>query len=70
MHLNRLLKTMLVAVTGAPLAEDGETRAHHEFLCQHGCDELQGYYFSRPVPAFEIEALLRNADATQPGHTE
>ena len=52
------------------VAEGVETRAHHEFLRQHGCDELQGYYFSQPVPAFEMEALLRNADATQPGHTE
>ena len=51
------------------VAEGVETRAHHEFLRRHGCDELQGYYFSRPVPATEMEALLRNADAIQPGHS-
>jgi diguanylate cyclase (GGDEF)-like protein/PAS domain S-box-containing protein len=49
------------------VAEGVETRAHHEFLRQHGCDELQGYYFSRPVPAAELEALLRTAAATHPG---
>jgi len=40
------------------VAEGVETRAHLEFLQQHHCDELQGYYFSRPVPAIEMGALL------------
>jgi EAL domain-containing protein (putative c-di-GMP-specific phosphodiesterase class I) len=29
------------------------------FLCELDCDTLQGYYFSKPVPASEIAALLR-----------
>ena len=41
------------------VAEGVETQAHLEFLREHNCDELQGYYFSRPVPAGEIEAMLR-----------
>jgi diguanylate cyclase (GGDEF)-like protein/PAS domain S-box-containing protein len=41
------------------VAEGVETSAHLDFLRQHGCDELQGYYFSRPVPAAGMEALLR-----------
>jgi len=45
------------------VAEGVETQAHLEFLRQHGCDELQGYYFSRPVPATEMEALLRSLAA-------
>ncbi|MBW8330248.1 MAG: EAL domain-containing protein [Thiobacillus sp.] len=40
------------------VAEGVETRAHLEFLQHHRCDELQGYYFSRPVPAAQMEALL------------
>jgi len=46
------------------VAEGVETRAHLEFLQQHGCDELQGYYFSRTVPATEMEALLRGTAAS------
>ena len=41
------------------LAEGVETAAQLEFLRAHGCDQMQGYYFSRPLPAAEIEKLLR-----------
>jgi diguanylate cyclase (GGDEF)-like protein/PAS domain S-box-containing protein len=47
------------------VAEGVETLAHLEFLRQHGCDELQGYYFSRPIPALEMEALLCTGGASQ-----
>jgi len=46
------------------VAEGVETRAHLEFLQQHGCDELQGYYFSRPIPAVEMAPLLRGTTAS------
>jgi EAL domain-containing protein (putative c-di-GMP-specific phosphodiesterase class I) len=28
------------------------------FLRENNCDEMQGYHFSRPVPAGEIENLF------------
>jgi EAL domain-containing protein (putative c-di-GMP-specific phosphodiesterase class I) len=28
-------------------------------LREHGCDEVQGYYFSRPLAAVELEDFLR-----------
>lgn len=41
------------------IAEGVETGEQLDFLRRHGCDEIQGYYFSRPVPAEEFARLLR-----------
>lgn len=41
------------------IAEGVETEGQLNYLRSHGCDEIQGYYFSRPVPALEFEQLLR-----------
>ena len=40
------------------VAEGVETAAQGAFLRRRGCDLAQGYYFSKPVPAKEIPALL------------
>ncbi|MFA6179419.1 MAG: EAL domain-containing protein [Candidatus Methylopumilus sp.] len=42
------------------IAEGVETAYEHEYLQSIGCDELQGYYFSKPLPADQFEALLRS----------
>lgn len=41
------------------LAEGVETEPQRDFLRRHGCDFEQGYLFSRPLPAVELAALLR-----------
>jgi diguanylate cyclase (GGDEF)-like protein/PAS domain S-box-containing protein len=41
------------------IAEGVETRAQLDFLRLHECDEGQGYYFSRPVPAEQAAVLLK-----------
>ena len=41
------------------VAEGVETEAQLAFLRKQGCDEIQGFLFSRPVPAGEIPDLLR-----------
>jgi Amt family ammonium transporter len=40
------------------IAEGVETPEQLEFLLAHGCQSFQGYYFYRPLPEDEIEALL------------
>ena len=40
------------------IAEGVETRQQLEFLKRHGCDEGQGYYFSRAVAADQAGKLL------------
>jgi len=42
------------------VAEGVETQEELAFLRARGCDEGQGYYFSRPVPPDQVAALLRN----------
>ena len=44
----------------AVIAEGVETRAQMQFLSFNNCVEMQGYLFSRPVPAKEFTELLRN----------
>ncbi len=39
-------------------AEGVETREQLDRLSRDGCDEIQGYYFSRPVPARALPDLL------------
>jgi EAL domain-containing protein (putative c-di-GMP-specific phosphodiesterase class I) len=41
------------------LAEGIETEAQRAFLVEHGCPLGQGYLFSRPVAAAQIEPLVR-----------
>ena len=41
------------------IAEGVETEQQLAFLRDNNCDEMQGYHFSRPVSAAEIETLFR-----------
>jgi predicted signal transduction protein with EAL and GGDEF domain len=40
------------------VAEGIETREHLTTVSGAGCDEVQGFYFSRPVPANEVQEVL------------
>ncbi|BDA83662.1 hypothetical protein Sa4125_12040 [Aureimonas sp. SA4125] len=40
------------------IAEGVETAGQRDLLLAEGCDEMQGYYFSKPRPAAELPAFL------------
>jgi diguanylate cyclase (GGDEF)-like protein/PAS domain S-box-containing protein len=50
-HMARTLKLTIVA-------EGVETLDQLEYLRAHRCDEVQGYYFSKPLPAASLEAWV------------
>lgn len=45
------------------IAEGVETSEQAAFLTAHGCDEMQGYFFSRPIAATAFGALWRKHQA-------
>lgn len=58
--LTRLVIAMADALGVDAVAEGVESEAQKRFLSAHGCPVQQGYLFSRPVPARDFDALLRD----------
>ena len=48
------------------IAEGVENESQMAFLRAHGCDEIQGYYSSKPLPTSEIPDTLRNSPKPVP----
>lgn len=48
------------------IAEGVETKGHEEFLLKEGCDEVQGYRYSRPIPAEKFNDFVK----TYPGRLD
>ena len=47
------------------VAEGVETERQYEYLKTLGCDKFQGYFFSKPLTAAEIEAFIKACDLKQ-----
>jgi polar amino acid transport system substrate-binding protein len=57
----RVVKAMveLGHTLGMKVVVEGiENKRMSDLLVSYGCDYLQGYYFSKPVPMFEFQKLL------------
>jgi len=46
------------------IGEGAETRQQVDWLKQHGCNTIQGYYFHKPMPAADFERLLKSHNVT------
>jgi diguanylate cyclase (GGDEF)-like protein/PAS domain S-box-containing protein len=57
--ITRAIIAMAHSLNLSVLAEGVETDGQLTRLREEGCDEVQGYLFSRPVSASDFEALLR-----------
>jgi diguanylate cyclase (GGDEF)-like protein/PAS domain S-box-containing protein len=44
------------------IAEGVETQGQFDILAEYGCDEIQGYLLSKPIPAAEIIKMFSKAD--------
>jgi EAL domain-containing protein (putative c-di-GMP-specific phosphodiesterase class I) len=42
------------------VAEGVENQQQLDYLCGRRCDEMQGFFFCKPLPAVEFEQLLRD----------
>lgn len=51
--------TMAKALDVKVIAEGVETTEQLDFLKRNGCDEYQGYLFSKPIPIEELENLVK-----------
>jgi len=50
------------------VAEGVESEEQREYLYRSRCDEMQGFYFSKPLPASDFASMLADskADLTRP----
>jgi diguanylate cyclase (GGDEF)-like protein len=48
------------------IAEGVETKGHEDFLLMEGCDEVQGYRYSRPIPIDKFNDFVK----TYPGNLD
>lgn len=60
---DRAIVSAIISLAGSlgmqTIAEGVETAGQLAFLRDKGCNEVQGFYFSRPLPAEQFEAFVR-----------
>jgi len=52
----QMAHSMNMTVVGEGVEDERELA----FLCEHDCDEIQGYFFSKALPRADFEALLKS----------
>jgi EAL domain-containing protein (putative c-di-GMP-specific phosphodiesterase class I) len=52
------------------IAEGVEKREHVEYLRKLGCDQFQGYYFTRPTNIADFEELVHRTNTLYPRNAQ
>ena len=55
----RTILAMAHSLNYETVAEGVENAAQFEFLTNHGCTSVQGYHFSRPLPAADVVEWIK-----------
>ena len=55
----RMIINLSKMMNATTVAEGVETKEQCDFLKENGCDVIQGYYFSKPLPPEEFESLVK-----------
>lgn len=63
----KIIVTLAKSLSLRVIAEGVEKVSQLEFLRNIACDEVQGYYYYKPMPAEEAEKLLRKQSMTAAG---
>jgi diguanylate cyclase (GGDEF)-like protein len=64
-NLTRTIVAMAKSLHLQTVAEGVETEAHRDFIQDLNCDEMQGYFFSRPLPAGQFQDYLSTVAANR-----
>lgn len=59
-HIIRAIISLAHSLQISVVAEGVETEGQLEFLRQQHCDEIQGYYYARPMPWSDLVQFLRS----------
>jgi EAL domain-containing protein (putative c-di-GMP-specific phosphodiesterase class I) len=61
--LTEAIITMGRSLSLTVVAQGVETKEQADFLRDNACDEFQGFYFNKPVPADQFKTLLQTQAA-------
>jgi EAL domain-containing protein (putative c-di-GMP-specific phosphodiesterase class I) len=65
LNIVRAVAALAAGMGMTATAEGVETAEQLETITAEGCTEMQGYLFSRPLPAHEIERLFLSGRAAE-----